>query len=59
MLQFVDVCNLSHPDQCVFVVLWFYDSDTLLMPAYILRPDRDEERFARRREEIKQRAEER
>ncbi len=59
MWQFVDVCNLSHPDQCVSVVLWFCNLDTLLLPPYVLRPDRDEERFARRREEIKQRAEER
>ncbi|KAI3361526.1 hypothetical protein L3Q82_013674 [Scortum barcoo] len=57
--QFVDVFNLADPDQCVFDVHWFCNPDILLIPPYVSSVDRDEERFARRREEIKQRAEER
>lgn len=43
----------------VFVVLRFCHFVNLFMPPYVLRPDRDEERSAKKREEIKQRSEER
>lgn len=36
-----------------------FGSDILFMTLYVLRPDRDEERYARKREEIRQRSEER